>query len=137
MARRLGISQPTLNRLANAAQNTTLKTLTTLCRGLGCSVGELFDGDIRLSGRSTISKRRPVALPKVRLYPFIPWGRMGAVPLAGASQIITSVRCQPAGFRMLLHSPPTWPSPLRHLARRDCGHGERPGWRCFMNAGSL
>ena len=48
MARRLGISQPTLNRLESAAQNTTLRTLGTLCRALGCSVGELFDGNIRL-----------------------------------------------------------------------------------------
>jgi DNA-binding Xre family transcriptional regulator len=48
MARRLGISQPTLNRLENAAQNTTLKTLGTLCRALGCSVGDLFAGDITL-----------------------------------------------------------------------------------------
>jgi tetratricopeptide (TPR) repeat protein len=35
MARRLGTSQPTLNRLENAAQNTTLKTLGALCRALG------------------------------------------------------------------------------------------------------
>ncbi len=45
MARRLGISQPTLNRLENAAQNTTLKTLTQLCRALRCHVGELFTLD--------------------------------------------------------------------------------------------
>jgi transcriptional regulator with XRE-family HTH domain len=49
MARRLGISQPTLNRLENAAQNTTLKTLNTLCRALGRDVGELFRGRIRLT----------------------------------------------------------------------------------------
>ena len=31
MARRLGISQPTLSRLENARQNATLRTLTQLC----------------------------------------------------------------------------------------------------------
>jgi transcriptional regulator with XRE-family HTH domain len=51
MARRLGISQPTLNRLENAAQNTTLKTLGTLCRALGCSIGELFAGRMRIEWR--------------------------------------------------------------------------------------
>jgi len=51
VARRLGISQPTLNRLENAAQNTTLKTLGALYRALGCGVGELFGGDVSL-GRS-------------------------------------------------------------------------------------
>jgi transcriptional regulator with XRE-family HTH domain len=51
MARRLGISQPTLNRLENAAQNTTLKTLNALCRALACSVGELFAGRIQVDRR--------------------------------------------------------------------------------------
>lgn len=31
MAKRLGISRPTLNRLESARQNTTLKTLSQLC----------------------------------------------------------------------------------------------------------
>jgi transcriptional regulator with XRE-family HTH domain len=51
MARRLGISQPTLARLESAGQNTTLKTLTQVCRALRCSVGALFEGRVRLSGR--------------------------------------------------------------------------------------
>ncbi len=44
MAKRLGISQPTLNRLESGSQNTTLKTLGQLCRALGWRVGELFEG---------------------------------------------------------------------------------------------
>ena len=40
MAKRLGISQPTVNRLENASQNTTLKTLNQLCRALRCKVGD-------------------------------------------------------------------------------------------------
>ncbi len=53
MARRLGISQPTLNRLETARQNTTLRTLTQLCRALQCKVGDLFEGRVKLkaSGR--------------------------------------------------------------------------------------
>ncbi len=42
MAKRLGISQSTLNRLESASQNTTLKTLTELCRALRCEPGDLF-----------------------------------------------------------------------------------------------
>jgi len=54
MARRLGISQPTLNRLETARQNTTLRTLTQLCRALQCKVGDLFEGRVKLkaSGRA-------------------------------------------------------------------------------------
>jgi len=48
MARRLGISQPTLNRLENGSQNTTLKTLSQLCRALRCEAGELFASRVRL-----------------------------------------------------------------------------------------
>jgi transcriptional regulator with XRE-family HTH domain len=43
MAKRLGISQPTLNKLEHGAQNTTLRTLDKLCRALKCRLGELFD----------------------------------------------------------------------------------------------
>ena len=43
MARRLGVSQPTLNRLENAGQNTTLKTLDQLCRALRCDARDLFE----------------------------------------------------------------------------------------------
>jgi DNA-binding XRE family transcriptional regulator len=46
MAKRLGVSQPTLNRLEHGAQNTTLKTLNQLCRALRCRVGELFEGKL-------------------------------------------------------------------------------------------
>lgn len=49
MAKRLGISQPMLNRLENATQNATLKTLSQLCRVLKCEVGDLFGrGQVRL-----------------------------------------------------------------------------------------
>ena len=42
-ARKLGISRPTLTRLESGAQNTTLKTLQTICRRLRCDVGDLFE----------------------------------------------------------------------------------------------
>ena len=48
MARRLGISQPTLNRLETAEQNTTLRTLTQLCLAFRCRLGDLFDGRISM-----------------------------------------------------------------------------------------
>jgi putative transcriptional regulator len=49
MAKRLGISQPTLNRLENDSQNATLKTLSQLCRALRCGVGDLFEtGQVKL-----------------------------------------------------------------------------------------
>ncbi len=41
-ARKLGISRPTLNRLENAEQNTTLATLEQISRALKCDIGELF-----------------------------------------------------------------------------------------------
>jgi transcriptional regulator with XRE-family HTH domain len=44
MAKKLGVSQPTLNRLESAHQNTTLATLSRLCRALRCGIGELFEG---------------------------------------------------------------------------------------------
>jgi transcriptional regulator with XRE-family HTH domain len=53
MAKRLGISRPTYTRLENADQNTTLKTLGHLCRALGCDIGELFRGEVRLRRRPT------------------------------------------------------------------------------------
>lgn len=59
MARRLGISQPTLNRLENAGQNTTLKTLNQLCRALRCGVGDLFEtGEVKLGIRRARSRKR-------------------------------------------------------------------------------
>jgi transcriptional regulator with XRE-family HTH domain len=42
MARRLGIGRSTLNRLEMASQNTTIRTLDTLCRALRCDIAELF-----------------------------------------------------------------------------------------------
>jgi DNA-binding Xre family transcriptional regulator len=53
MAKRLGISQPTLRQLENAGQNTTLKTLTQVCRALDCDIGALFRGEGRLRRRPT------------------------------------------------------------------------------------
>ena len=47
-ARQLGISQPALARLENADLNTTLDTLTRVCRALRCDIGELFSGKARL-----------------------------------------------------------------------------------------
>ena len=41
-ARKLGISRATLNRLENANQNITLKTLDQLCKSLKCTIGDLF-----------------------------------------------------------------------------------------------
>ena len=41
-ARKLGISRPTLNRLENAAQNTTISTLEKITKALKCDVGDLF-----------------------------------------------------------------------------------------------
>ncbi|MBI3636673.1 MAG: helix-turn-helix transcriptional regulator [Candidatus Rokubacteria bacterium] len=52
MARILGLSQPTLNRLENGGQNTTLKTLTQLCRAFRCDPGALFKGDVRIRRQS-------------------------------------------------------------------------------------
>jgi transcriptional regulator with XRE-family HTH domain len=48
MAKKLGISQPTLNRLENASQNVTLGTLGQLCRALRCDIGDLFSGEVGL-----------------------------------------------------------------------------------------
>jgi predicted transcriptional regulator len=47
-ARQLGISQPALARLENADLNTTLDTLTRVCRALRCDIGGLFAGKARL-----------------------------------------------------------------------------------------
>lgn len=42
-ARRLGISVATLNRVEQAHQNVSLKTLSKLCQRLNCDIGDLFD----------------------------------------------------------------------------------------------
>ncbi len=57
MAKRLGISQPTLNRLENASQNTTLKTLHQLCCALRCDVGQLFHWETKVPSSSRGRKR--------------------------------------------------------------------------------
>ena len=43
MAKRLGVSRSTLNRLEAADQNTTLRTLDRLCRALKWEPGDLFE----------------------------------------------------------------------------------------------
>ncbi len=59
-ARRLGLSQPTLNRLESEGQNTTLKTLNQLCRALRCGIGTLFAGrfTLRRGGHHQETRRR-------------------------------------------------------------------------------
>ena len=42
MARKLGISQATLNRLESGTQNVTLRTLAVLARALRCDVVDLL-----------------------------------------------------------------------------------------------
>lgn len=42
-ARKLGVSRPTLNRLENAGQNTTLKTLQKITKSLKCNISTLFE----------------------------------------------------------------------------------------------
>ena len=59
MAKKLGISQPTLNRLESGSQNTTLKTLNQLCRALRCGVGDLFEtGQVKPRSGRTRGRRR-------------------------------------------------------------------------------
>ncbi len=53
MAKRLGVSRPSLNRLESNSQNITLQTLSQLCRALHCQIGDLFcPGKIRLPRQS-------------------------------------------------------------------------------------
>jgi transcriptional regulator with XRE-family HTH domain len=54
MARRLGISQPTLHRLERGDQNITLRILGQLCSALRCEPGELFR-----PGSLKVPRRRP------------------------------------------------------------------------------
>ena len=42
-ARKLGISQTTLNHLEQAKDNVTLKTVQIVCNRLKCSIGSLFE----------------------------------------------------------------------------------------------
>lgn len=41
-AKKLGISNASLNRLENCVQNVSLATLEKLCRRLNCDIGDLF-----------------------------------------------------------------------------------------------
>ncbi|MBI2162366.1 MAG: helix-turn-helix transcriptional regulator [Candidatus Rokubacteria bacterium] len=60
MARALRISRATLNRLENAAQNMTLKTLSELCRALNCKPGDLFEpGRLKLQSSRLRRPQRP------------------------------------------------------------------------------
>jgi predicted transcriptional regulator len=47
-ARQLRISQPALARLENGDLNTTIDTLSRICRALRCNIGDLFSGKARL-----------------------------------------------------------------------------------------
>lgn len=52
LAKTLGLSQATLNRLENSSQNVTLKTLERLCAALRCQIAELFEGRLELPSGS-------------------------------------------------------------------------------------
>jgi transcriptional regulator with XRE-family HTH domain len=43
-AKKLGITHPHLNRIEQAKENITLKTIQKMCDRLGYSIGRLFDG---------------------------------------------------------------------------------------------
>ncbi len=52
LAKRLGMSHATVNRLERGDHNVTLRTLEALCAGLGCDPGDLFrSGGLRLPSR--------------------------------------------------------------------------------------
>lgn len=44
-ARRIGISQPVLNRIEQGTQNVTLETIQRMCDRLNCGIGYLFGED--------------------------------------------------------------------------------------------
>ena len=58
MARRLGVSQPTLARLENGNQNVTLRTVTRICRTLRCDPGDLFRPDHASTLVGNVKRRR-------------------------------------------------------------------------------
>ena len=58
MARKLGVSQATLNRLESGSQNVTLRTLQQLCRSLDCGLEDLFGGQLLWRVRSRRPARR-------------------------------------------------------------------------------
>ena len=41
-AKKAGVSKSTIDRLENAAQNTTITTLETLCKAFKCNIDDLF-----------------------------------------------------------------------------------------------
>jgi transcriptional regulator with XRE-family HTH domain len=52
LAKRLGVSHPTLHRLETGDHYTTLRVIEQLCRGLRCKPGDLFEpGRLRLPPR--------------------------------------------------------------------------------------
>ena len=60
MARMLGLSRPTLNRLESASQNATLRTLAQLCRALRCEPGDLFrPGQVHWQQSPRARRQRP------------------------------------------------------------------------------
>lgn len=44
-AKKLGISNASLNRIENGIQNVSLATIETLCRRLNCDIADLFPPD--------------------------------------------------------------------------------------------
>ena len=44
-AKKAGVSKSTIDRLENAAQNTTITTLETLCGALKCNIEDLFKAE--------------------------------------------------------------------------------------------
>jgi len=58
MARALGLSQPTLNRLESGTQNTTLATLDTVCRSLRCDIASLFAGPLPDTAMRRLRRRK-------------------------------------------------------------------------------
>jgi DNA-binding XRE family transcriptional regulator len=65
LAKTLGISQATLNRLENGSQNVTLKTIGRLCAALRCQVAELFEGPLELPSGS---RKVRAQIPRLRTH---------------------------------------------------------------------
>jgi transcriptional regulator with XRE-family HTH domain len=51
MAKRLGLSHPTLNRLEAGRHYPNLRVVEQVCRALRCDIGDLFAGQARLRHR--------------------------------------------------------------------------------------
>ena len=52
-AKKLGISNASLNRIENRVQNVSLRTLETLCRRLDCDIADLFPTEDAMISRSS------------------------------------------------------------------------------------